>query len=166
MRPDGQIVGLRELGVGEAFVVAQVEIGLGAVVGDEDLAVLERAHRAGIDVQVRIEFLQRDPQPAAFEQAADRRRGDPFPEGTTTPPVTKMYLAMYRSVRRCLFTGYGGEQLRTPASGPRAYPRPGFVFGFDHPDPVAVFERPQLLQPLGLFQRPTGSADSKQKSRR
>ena len=28
-----------------------------------------------------------------------------------------------------------------------------FVFGFDHADLIAVFERAQLLQPLGLFER-------------
>ena len=38
----GDVVGLGEAGVGEALVVAQVEIGLRAVVGDEDLAMLER----------------------------------------------------------------------------------------------------------------------------
>ena len=32
---------------GEALVVAEVEVGLGAVVGDEDLAVLVGAHRPG-----------------------------------------------------------------------------------------------------------------------
>ena len=32
--------------VGEPLVVAEVEVGLGAVVGDVDLAVLVRAHRA------------------------------------------------------------------------------------------------------------------------
>ena len=57
----GQVVGLGQRSVGEALIVAQVEIGLGAVVGDEDLAVLERAHGAGIDVQIRIEFLQASP---------------------------------------------------------------------------------------------------------
>ena len=55
--PAGQVVALRQLGVREALVVAQVEIGLRAVVGDEDFAVLERAHGARIHVQVRIELL-------------------------------------------------------------------------------------------------------------
>ena len=76
----GEIVALRELGVREALVVAQIEIGLGAVVGDEDFAVLERAHGAGIDVQVRIELLQRHAQPAAFEQTTDGRRRNAFSE--------------------------------------------------------------------------------------
>ena len=39
----GEVVVAGELGVGEALVVAQIEVGLRAVVGDEDLAVLERA---------------------------------------------------------------------------------------------------------------------------
>ena len=53
-----------QLGVEEALVVADVEVGLGAVVGDEDLAVLERVHRAGVDVEVRVELLHRDAQAA------------------------------------------------------------------------------------------------------
>ena len=48
-----------------------VEVGLGAVVGDEDLAVLERVHRPGVDVEVGVELLHRDPQPAG------RAAGDP-----------------------------------------------------------------------------------------
>ena len=76
----GEIVALRELGVGEALVVAEVEIGLRAVVGDEDFAVLERAHGARIDIEVRIEFLARDFQSAAFQQAADGRGGNALPQ--------------------------------------------------------------------------------------
>ena len=53
-----QIIRLRELGVREAFVMTEIEIGLGAVIGDEDLAMLERAHGAGVHVQVWIEFLE------------------------------------------------------------------------------------------------------------
>ena len=59
-----------QVGVEEALVVADVEVGLGAVVGDEDLAVLERVHRAGVDVEVGVELLHRDAQPAGLEQAA------------------------------------------------------------------------------------------------
>jgi hypothetical protein len=45
--------------------VAEVEVGLAAVVGDEDLAVLERVHRARVDVDVRVELLHRDPEAPA-----------------------------------------------------------------------------------------------------
>ena len=68
-------------GVGEALVVAQVQIGLGAVVGDEDLAVLERAHGARVHVQVGVELLKRDPQPPALQQAADGGRPDALAQG-------------------------------------------------------------------------------------
>ena len=44
------------LRVGEALVVTEVQVGLAAVVGDEDLAVLEGAHRPRIDVDVRVEL--------------------------------------------------------------------------------------------------------------
>ena len=57
-----------------------VQVGLGAVVGDEHLAVLERVHRAGIDVQVRIKFLHRDPQTTGGEQLSQRGRGKPLAE--------------------------------------------------------------------------------------
>jgi len=47
----------REVHVQEALVVADVEVGLGSVLGDEDLTMLERVHGARIDVQVRIQLL-------------------------------------------------------------------------------------------------------------
>ena len=40
------VAGTRQVHVDEALVVAEVEVGLGAIVGDEHLAVLVRAHRA------------------------------------------------------------------------------------------------------------------------
>src|ERR1041385_2860326 len=58
----------------------QVEIRFRAVVGDEHFAVLERRHRARIDVDVRIEFDQCDAQSAALEQTADRRGREAFAE--------------------------------------------------------------------------------------
>jgi len=51
-----EVVALGHLHVDEALVMAEVEIGLGTVLGDEHLAVLERAHRSRIDVDVRIEL--------------------------------------------------------------------------------------------------------------
>jgi hypothetical protein len=51
--------------------VAEVEVGLGAVFGDEDFAVLERAHRAWINVQIRIALLKGDFETATFEETTD-----------------------------------------------------------------------------------------------
>ena len=81
IEPGGVVRVAREVLVDEALVVADVEIGLGAVLGHEDLAVLERAHRARVDVDVRIELLDLDAQAARLEQAAERRGGDALPEG-------------------------------------------------------------------------------------
>ena len=72
VRPAGGV------GVGEALVMAEVEVSLGAVLGDEDLAVLERAHRARVDVDVRVELLERDREVPGHEQPSDRRRRDPL----------------------------------------------------------------------------------------
>src|SRR6185295_17681614 len=45
---------------GEPLVMPQVQVGLGAVVGDEHLAVLGRAHRPRIDVDIGVELAEPD----------------------------------------------------------------------------------------------------------
>ena len=70
----GEVVVARERRVGKALVVAEVEVGFRAVVGDKDLAVLEGRHGAGIDVEVGVELHQVDAQTAALKQAADGGR--------------------------------------------------------------------------------------------
>ena len=81
--PDGARAVARvaqEVLVDEALVVADVEIRLGAVLGHEHLAVLERAHRPRVDVQVRVELLQLDAESAGFQQPAERRGDDALPK--------------------------------------------------------------------------------------
>ena len=80
-----------EVRVDEALVVAEVEIGLGAVLGDEHLAVLERAHRARVDVEIRVELLRLTSSPRAFSSRPSEAAAMPFPSADTTPPVTKTY---------------------------------------------------------------------------
>src|SRR5690606_20611438 len=77
----GDRVAARQAHVEEALVVAQGQVGLGAVVGDVHLAVLERAHGAGIDVYAGVELHHRQPEPAGLEDGGQRGRGDPLPEG-------------------------------------------------------------------------------------
>ena len=72
----GEVVGALHPRGDEALVVAEVEVGLGAVVGDEHLAVLERRHRARIDVEVRIELDEGDFEAARFEDRGEGRRSD------------------------------------------------------------------------------------------
>ncbi len=74
----------------------------------------------------------------------------PFPSEETTPPVTKMYLAiviLHRLVSRRANSSRTFQILR----GIHAQ---RFVFRLHYPDGEAVFQRAQLFQPLGLFQRP------------
>ena len=56
--------------------MAQVQVGLGAVVGDEHLTVLQGAHGAGVHVDVGVQLLAGHLQAAALEQAAQRGGGD------------------------------------------------------------------------------------------
>ena len=78
--PGRDVRGAAGVGVGEALVVAEVEVGLGAVLGHEHLAVLVGRHRARVDVDVGVELLQADGQPARDEQTPDRGRGDALAE--------------------------------------------------------------------------------------
>ena len=68
--------------IDETLVVTEIEIGLGAVLGDEDLAVLIRIHRPRIDVDVGVELLDRDGDAAGLEQSTEARGGDPLAERT------------------------------------------------------------------------------------
>ena len=54
------VAGLAQVGVDEAFVMAKIEVGLGAVVRHEDLTVLVGRHRARIDVDIGIQLLEGD----------------------------------------------------------------------------------------------------------
>ena len=73
MRPVVMLSCFDRRAAGEALVVAEVEIGLGAVVGDEHLAVLVRRHRAGIDVEIGVELAQAHVVAARLQQRAKRR---------------------------------------------------------------------------------------------
>src|SRR5260221_13451148 len=69
--PRRPVVVAGKLGVREALVVPEVEVGLRAVFGDEDFAVLKRAHRARVNVEVRIALLQGDFETATFKETTD-----------------------------------------------------------------------------------------------
>src|SRR5947208_2614874 len=69
---------IRALAELEDAEVVIVEIG--AVVQHEHLAVLERVHRARVDVDVRIELLEGDAEAAGLEEAAQGGGGDALPE--------------------------------------------------------------------------------------
>src|SRR5262249_42449166 len=69
----------------EPLVVTEVHVGLAAVVGDEDLTVLEGTHRPWVDVDVRVELEEGDVEAAILEEGPDARRGQPLPERADHP---------------------------------------------------------------------------------
>ena len=73
MRPVVMLSCLRGRTPGEALVMAEIEIGFRAVVGDEHLAVLVGRHGAGIDVDIGVELAQPDLIAARLQQRAERR---------------------------------------------------------------------------------------------
>ena len=81
--PDGAggVVGVpRKVLVDEALIVADVEVGLGAVFGHEHITVLEGAHRAGVDVDIGVELLDLDFQAARLQESAQRGGGNALSE--------------------------------------------------------------------------------------
>ena len=89
----GEVVVLRHAPADESLVVSEVEIRLGAVRGDIDFAVLERAHGAGIHVDVGIHLEDIDLESAGFE---DRREGG----GENTLPQRRSDAPGYENVVR------------------------------------------------------------------
>ena len=66
--------------------MADVEIGFGAVLGHEDLPVLEGVHRAGVDVDVRVELLHDDAQAAGPQETAQTGGGQSLAQGGDDSP--------------------------------------------------------------------------------
>ncbi|MNT30985.1 hypothetical protein D3C72_1668040 [compost metagenome] len=77
----GEVVHLVHASGNEALVVAQVQIGFGAVFGDEHFTVLEGAHRARIDVDVGVELQHGHLQTTRLENGGERRGGDALAQG-------------------------------------------------------------------------------------
>ena len=62
----------------EAFVVAEVEVGLHAIYGDVAFAVLIGIERAGVDIDIGIKLLDGNLVAACLQQFTDGGRDDAF----------------------------------------------------------------------------------------
>ena len=76
------VASLGQIFVDKALVMADIQVGLGTILGDKHLAVLIWRHRPRIDIQIRIQLLNRHAQTARLEHSANGRGGDPFPHRT------------------------------------------------------------------------------------
>lgn len=63
------------------LVVAQVQVGLGPVIGHEHFAVLEGIHGAGVNIDIRIQLLDGDGKSPGLQQGAQRSRGKALAQG-------------------------------------------------------------------------------------
>ena len=91
----------RQVDVNEALVVAEIEVRLRTIIRDKDLAVLVRTHRARIDVDIRIEFLDRDLDSPALEETAERCGRDALAQGRNNATGNENILC--HGTASCLF---------------------------------------------------------------
>lgn len=61
--------------------MTEIQIGFCAVIGNEDFAMLVRAHGARVDIDVRVKFLNGDFVASVLQQSAQGCSGDAFAQG-------------------------------------------------------------------------------------
>ena len=87
--------------IDEALVMTEIEVGFRTVVCDEHLSVLDRIHRARVNVDIRVKFLHGYFVTSGFQKPSERCGSNSLPSPETTPPVTKTYLTDMFSSCRC-----------------------------------------------------------------
>ena len=145
----------REVDVEEALVVPDVQVGLGAVLGDEDLTVLERVHGAGVHVEVRVQLLHGDAEAAGHQQRAEAGRRQALPERGGDPAGDEQVLGV----------------LLACSHGPPAYVRPRLLVEWPRPAAPRRARRsgPRGRAPPGprrASRRPAGSPAAASAARR
>ena len=76
-----KVIGTAHYRARESLVVTQIEIRFRTVVGDEDLSMLEGTHRAGVDVDVRVQLEEGDFETARFKHSSEGGGSDPLTQG-------------------------------------------------------------------------------------
>ena len=76
----GEVGEAVEVFVDEALIVAEVEIRLRAILGDEDFPVLIRAHGAGVNIDIRVKLLRRDLETPRLQESSKGCGGDSLAE--------------------------------------------------------------------------------------
>ena len=74
----GQVGVFVQIFVDKTLIVTQIQIGLGAVIGHEHFAVLQRAHGARIHVHIGVQLLAGHLQAAALQKPSQRCSGNAF----------------------------------------------------------------------------------------
>src|SRR5262249_44384941 len=92
-----------EVFIDEALVVAEVQVCLRAVRGDEDFAVLVGRHGAGVHVEVGVQLLDRDGDLPALEDATEGRGSNAFADAADHAAGNEDVL------RHCPLRGFGNQ---------------------------------------------------------
>ena len=74
----GQVGVLVQVFVDKTLIVTQIQIGLGAVIGHEHLAVLQRAHGARVHVHIGVQLLAGHLQATALQKPTQRCSSNAF----------------------------------------------------------------------------------------
>lgn len=74
------IGGFRQIFVNETFIVPQIKIRFRAIIGNKDFAVLVRTHGTGININIRVKFLDSDFVPPVFRRRPREAAVIPFPK--------------------------------------------------------------------------------------
>ena len=77
--PGRKVAGPAQLDIDKALVMSQVEVRFSAISRHEYLAMLIRAHCPRVDVDVRIQLLQRHRDATCLQNTPDGCRGNTFP---------------------------------------------------------------------------------------
>src|SRR5882757_4018263 len=97
--PGGEVTVAAGRRAHEALVVTEIQVCFSAVLRDEHFAVLERAHRARIHVDVGVELDHRDLEATGLEDRTERSGGDAFAQrGHDT--TSDEYKARHKNFRR------------------------------------------------------------------
>ena len=124
--------------------MAEVEVGLRAVVEHVDFAVLVRAHRPGIDIDVGVELLEPNPQSAMLQQHADRGAGQSFAERTDHAAGHENMLGHRPPLPRSPLVRHPPRRVRPSGDRSVYHSRPGAVRTCRDAENVASFSaRPQ-----------------------
>ena len=82
--------------IDKTFIVPQIEVGLDAVLGDEDFAVLDRVHGSRVHIDVGVELLHGNGITAGLEETSQRSGGDTFAESGDDAAQNKNIFCTHR----------------------------------------------------------------------
>ena len=112
----GQVGVFVQVFIGKALIMAKVEVGLGAVIRHKDLAVLQGAHRARVHIDIGVQLLAGNLQPARFKQPPQTGRRDALAQ-------TGDNAAGHKNILRCHNSpSIPGTQKRPPYPKKNSFP--------------------------------------------